>query len=249
MEVDAPETTMLRRRIVQEKVFLRRLYEEWYSQIALALPDLHGPVLELGSGAGFMGNFIEDLITSEVFPTPGARVVLDGARLPFGDSALRAVVMTDVFHHIPAPRSFLAEARRALKPGGRIVMVEPWVTPWSRFVYRNFHHEPFEPDAVAWEFPPAGPLSGANGALPWIIFERDRAIFETEFPELVIRRISPLMPTVYLVSGGVSLRSLAPSFAYPILRAAERALPPLERATAMFALITVEKMHDTSAAA
>lgn len=35
-------------------------------------------------------------------------------------------------------------------------------------------------------------------------------------------------------------RSLAPGFAYPAWRALERALPALERATAMFALVVVE---------
>jgi hypothetical protein len=42
------------------------------------------------------------------------------------------------------------------------------------------------PDAADWSFPAVGPLSGANGALPWILFERDRARFEREFPQWVI---------------------------------------------------------------
>jgi SAM-dependent methyltransferase len=240
LDIDAPATTELRRRIVREKLFLRRLYEEWYGLIRDALPELAGPVLELGSGAGFMDECIEGLVTSEVFPTPGAALVLDGTRLPFTRASMRAIVMTDVFHHIPAPRSFLAEASACLRPGGRIVMIEPWVTGWSRFVYRRFHHEPFEPTARDWEFPASGPLSGANGALPWIVFQRDRATFEREFPGLVVRRIQPFMPLAYLASGGVSMRALVPGLAYRPWRLIERALGPIERATAMFALIVIE---------
>ncbi len=231
LDIDSPATTHVRRRIIREKAFLRRLYEEWYGLIRGALPPFEGPVLELGSGAGFMAEFIEGLITSEVFATPGASMVLDGTRLPF---------VTDVFPHMPAPRLFLGEAVRCLKPGGRIVMIEPWVTRWSRFVYRQFHHEPFVPDAAHWEFPSSGPLSGANGALPWMVFERDRAIFEREFPRLRLVSVQPLMPVTYLVSGGVGMRSLMPGFTFPVWRGVERLAGPLGRAAAMFALVVVE---------
>ena len=238
LDIDSPDTTALRRRIVREKAFLRKLYEEWYRRIGEALPSLPGDVVELGSGAGFMSECIQGLVTSEVFPTPGAQLVLDGARLPFAAGTLRAIVMTDVFHHIAAPRAFLSEAQRTLKPGGRVVMIEPWVTRWSRFVYRRFHHEPFDPEARTWEFPSTGPLSGANGALPWIVFERDRATLEREFPDLHVQEIRPLMPVAYLWSGGVGMRSLAPGFAYGPWRALERAV---ERRAAMFALVVVER--------
>jgi len=241
LDLDSPRTTVLRRQIVREKEFLRRVYEEWYALIHSNLPPLEGGVLELGSGAGFMDSVIDGLITSEVFPTPGARVVLDGARLPFPSASLRAIVMTDVFHHIAAPRAFLAEARRTLVAGGRIVMIEPWVTRWSRFVFSRFHHEPFEPEASTWEFSSSGPLSGANGALPWIVFERDRAVLEREFPELRVADIRPLMPMAYLWSGGVGMRAPAPGFAYRPWRALEGASAAIERATAMFALIVVER--------
>jgi SAM-dependent methyltransferase len=241
LDIDSPATTALRREIVREKGFLRRLYEEWYGCIREALPAAPGTVVELGSGAGFMAEHIDGLVTSEVFATPGAQLVLDGARLPFASDSLRAIVMTDVFHHIAAPRAFLAEAHRALRPGGRVVMIEPWVTGWSRFVYRRFHHEPFEPGAAAWEFPSTGPLSGANGALPWIVFQRDRAVLEREFPALRVLEVRPLMPMAYLWSGGVGMRSLLPGIAYRPWRALERALPPLERRAAMFALVVVER--------
>jgi hypothetical protein len=58
-------------------------------------------------------------------------------------------------------------------------MIEPWVSTLSRPIYTRLHHEPFNPDAKDWSFPDTGPLSGANGALPWIIFQRDRHHFES----------------------------------------------------------------------
>src|SRR5437588_13069218 len=86
-----------------------------------------------------------------------------------------------------------------------LLMIEPWVTLWSRFVYTHLHSEPFDPTAAEWGFPISGPLSGANGALPWIIFARDRTAFETFFPQLVIREVTLMMPLRYLASGGVSM--------------------------------------------
>ena len=80
LDINSPATTALRRRIVQEKAFLRNLYSEWYRLIRAELPAVEGTVLELGSGAGFMDETIEGLVTSEIFPTPGASVVLDGDR-------------------------------------------------------------------------------------------------------------------------------------------------------------------------
>jgi len=111
------------------------------------------------------------VITSEYFYLSGIDLVLDGGYLPFKDGSLKAIVMTDVFHHLPKPRLFLCEASRCLSAGGVVVMVEPWVTAWSCLVYTKFHHEPFHPDAKQWEFEASSPLSGANGALPWIIFQ------------------------------------------------------------------------------
>ena len=81
-------------------------------------------------------------------------------------------------------------------------MVEPWVTFWSRFVYGRLHHEPFHPESVSWSFPSSGPLSGANIAIPWIVFSRDRTQFEKEYPELQIEQVRPFLQGRYLLSGG-----------------------------------------------
>jgi hypothetical protein len=121
-------------------------------------------------------------------------------------------------------------------------MVEPWVTSWSRFVYTRLHHEPFQPDTPSWELPTAGPLSGANDALPWIIFSRDRRQFEQEFPHWRIELIKPIMPFRYLLSGGVSLRSLAPVWSFGVWRDMENALGRWSDELAMFAQIVLRRL-------
>lgn len=238
---DDPRTTSLRRRIIREKSFLCQLYGEWYEQIARATPSGNGAILELGSGAGFLCERLPELITSEVFYCDSIRIVLDGQRLPFADSSLRAIVMVDVFHHLPAVRRFLRDAARCVRPDGKIIMIEPWATPWAQWVYQHLHHEPFVPEATQWEFATSGPLSGANGALPYIVFSRDRVQFLKEFPDWRIEEIRLMMPVAYLISGGVSLRSLVPGMFYGLVRFMERLLTPYLPRLAMFAQITLQR--------
>ena len=245
MDVDAPQTTELRRQIIRSKSFLVKLYNEWYGTIKENIPDFPGSVLELGSGAGFMKEVVPEVITSDVVPYSGIDCVLpsDGS-LPFGNRTLKAMVMVDVLHHVSQSRRLLLESSRIVMPGGVMVMIEPWNTPWSHFIYRRFHNEPFCPEAKEWEFAESGPLSGANGALPWMIFERDKLIFQAEFPMWKVKKINLIMPFCYLLSGGVSLRALIPGCMFGLCRNFERALGPLGSQMAMFALIVLERKSE-----
>ena len=182
----------------------------------------------------------EDVITSDVFPVPGVDRVIDARDLPFEDERLKAIVMTNVFHHIPDVAPFLTEAQRALRPGGRIVMVEPWNTGWSKFLHESFHNEPMVVDAPDWAFPDSGPLSAANAALAWVVCERDRAVLNRDWPHLQVTRVEPFMPFRYVLSGGVSLRSLQPGWMYPFWNWADN-LPFLKHRMAVFALIVIER--------
>ena len=74
-DIDAPQTTELRKQIICQKPFLRKVYEEWYKLIAAQIPCGPGGVLELGTGAGFLKKYLPDLITSDVFPLDRKSVV------------------------------------------------------------------------------------------------------------------------------------------------------------------------------
>lgn len=237
LSVDDPQATKQRRLIVRKKKFLHAIYSEWYRRLTVELPQ-QGDVLELGSGAGFFSELWPDVITSEIFPIPDIKLVADACRLPFADDALAAIVMTDVFHHIPDVQSFLSEAMRCVRPGGKLLMIEPWRTNWSEWVYTRLHQEPFL-TCSGWNIPPlGGPLSGANGALAWIVFERDRGVFEKLYPDWQIVNIELMMPFSYLLSGGVSCRSLVPGWAYTFIRRLEQLLN--QKRYAMFAFIGLE---------
>jgi len=243
--VDSAETTIRRARIIQEKPFLRKLYHDCYHSIINSLPGhISGSILELGSGGGFLKNYHPCLLTSDILPIPGVDIIFDGQKLPFNHASLRAIVMMDVFHHIPSAKSFFCEAARCVTPGGAVIMIEPWNTRWSRFIYRNLHHEPFEPEVQKWELPPGGPLSQANSALPWVIFERDRKRFDFEFPEWEIKEIVLHTPFCYILSGGVAFRALMPAAFYNLCRRIESILKSRMNFWAMFANITLIRKGD-----
>jgi len=236
LPVDDPRTTILRRNIIQEKAFLRAIYCEWYEEILSAL-NKKDDVLELGSGAGFLSNYLPNAITSELFIVPDVKLIADACCLPLPNHSLDAIVMTDVLHHIPDVNLFFKEASRCVRFGGQIVMIEPWRTPWSEWVYTHLHSEPFSPQGD-WKIPSTGPLSGANGALPWIIFDRDKMLFEKLYPQWKINNIKLMMPISYLLSGGVSMRSLIPGWLYRPIRALEKLFN--KKYCAMFARIELE---------
>ena len=241
LDPDSPDAIAGFRQIIKNKRCLQRIYDEWYLLIIAYMPPGSGRVLELGSGAGFLREYIPDLVTSDFLRISDISLALDAHEMPFADGGLRSIVMTDVLHHLCSPRLFFNEATRCVKSGGRIIMVEPWVTAWSTFVYSKLHHEPFDAETHEWGFTPKGPLSGANEALPWILFSRDFALFRREFPQWRLKSLKPMMPFSYLLAGGLSMRSFAPGSAFAVIRSAENLLEPWIDKLAMFALIVLEK--------
>ena len=59
-----------------------------------------------------------------------AKTTGDAAALPFVDGAFDRIVTTDTLEHFPEPRRALAEMRRCLAPGGRVILIfNPWGSP------------------------------------------------------------------------------------------------------------------------
>ena len=241
--LDDPSVTLLHSRILQRKGFLRRLYTDFYRDISDRLPERESRVVvELGSGGGFIKEIIPEAITSDVLELPHIDKVFSACEMPFEDGSVDAIVMIDVLHHIGEPCRFFDQAVRCLRNGGKIVMIEPANTLWSRFIYGKFHHELFDPQA-GWGHDQPGPLSGGNGALPWIIFCRDRGRFVKEYKQLSVKSIKLHTPLAYLLSGGFTLRQLVPSFCYRLVRGLEYVLSPMNRWLAMFATIELLKRN------
>jgi len=241
-DLDSPERTIAHQKIIKEKYFLRKLYEEWYTVFTSSISALpSGKMIELGSGGGFLKEFIPSVLCTDILELPSNDLTFSALEMPFADNEISAIFMIDTFHHIPDSKLFLAEVNRVLKKGGMLIMIEPANSMWGRFIYKNFHHEPFEPTGN-WKIPPSGPMSGANGALPWIVFERDFGEFKRSFPLLRLEKIKYHTPFMYLISGGVSFKQVFPNFSYAIFRWIDKLLPSVNRQISMFMTITVRKM-------
>jgi len=242
LNLDAPETTILHRNIILRKKFLKKLYVEWYNNFLNILPDLpEGKILEIGSGGGFLKDLNNTIITSDIQALPNCDLTFNAEKMPFDDNSLSAIFMINVLHHIPNTEQFLKEAQRTLKKDGILFMSEPANTWFSRLIYKNVHIEPFNTDVKKWNFPSSGPLSGANGALPWIIFERDRNIFIENFKNLKILEMKLHTPFRYLLSGGLSYKTPFPGWSFKAVTFFEKLWKPFYRYFAMFQIIKVVK--------
>ena len=175
-------------------------------------------VVELGSGGGFANEVVPGLLRTDVAAAPGVDLVVDATAMPFADGSLRALLMMNVLHHIADVDLFLAEARRCLAVGGRLLIVDEFPGVPGRVMLKYFHHEGFDDTTPSWRLSSSG---DANGALAWMIFFRDRAEFESRYPELRIAAITPHTAVRYWLSGGLKMWSLLPDAAFDAVSAVE----------------------------
>ncbi len=241
-DLDAPERTLEHKNLIMKKSFLKRIYLDWYSWFLREKPNLpKGIIIELGSGGGFLKDLDSSIVCSDILDIPGNDLSFSALKMPFADDEVSGIFMIDTFHHIPDIEKFLSEASRVMKKNAKLMMIEPANSLWGRLIYKNFHHEPFYPQG-SWQIVPSGPLSGANGALPWIVFERDIVKLNQLFPELNVISIKYHSPFKYLISGGVSYRQLLPGKLYPLVNIIEKLLTGISKHFSMFVSIQVEKL-------
>ena len=241
--LDDPSRIKELRRTIQSKPALLYFYRATYRKFNECLkrcPE-QGVAVELGAGAGFAKSLIPSIVTSDILPYEGIDIVINGTCLPFKNESLRMICMMNVFHHIPDAEAFFREAERCLVPGGRIYITDQNVGPISKTILKYFHHEGFDSECSEWRFDSSGPLSGANGALAWLVFRRDKAEFEQLFPNLKVERIEPHTPLLYWLAGGLKSWSLAPALVLPVLLLIDKLLNQINSDLGSFLDIEIVK--------
>lgn len=243
---DAPGLVDLHRRILASKPLTRSVFLEVY-RACRAADERHlagdGARVEIGAGSSFLGTIYRDVLTTDIKPAAGIERVVDAMAMPFATGSVRAVYGIHCFHHLPDPARFLAELVRVLAPGGGCILVEPYYGPLAAFVYRRlFTSEGFDPRQQAWRTPMGGPMSGANQALSYVVFARDRDRLRSDYPQLELVLTRPLTSWIrYLASGGLNFRTLAPGWSDTLLRGAELALAPAARWLALHHLLVLRR--------
>ena len=238
------DALLLRHRDVwSRKPILRALYGHWYREIASHLKP--GPTVEIGGGTGNLKEFAPNVICTDLVPTPWLDAVADAQRLPFSSASLSNMVLFDALHHIEQIRLFFDEAVRVLCPGGRIVVMDPYISWLSWPVYQFLHSEPVDlrQDPMSVEtFREGRKPFDSNQAVATIVFERSFGDFQRRYPQLhkLVHRRQAFL--AYPLSGGFDHRSLVPMFFLEPLLALERALSFLDRYLAFRILVVLERL-------
>ncbi|OQW33383.1 MAG: methyltransferase [Nitrospira sp. SG-bin1] len=230
------------RAVWQRKPVLRRLYEDWYREIVTWL--VSGRTVELGGGTGNLKAHVPEVYCSDVVILPWLNVVADAQRLPFRSETLANLVLFDSLHHIENVSLFFDEALRTLRVGGRIIIMDPYLSWVSWPVYRWLHPEPMvcTEDPLVLKPPQTDrrPLD-ANQAVATILFERNHSRFRSHYPRLSIQYIKRLACIAYPLSGGFDHPSFLPEWLVaPILRL-ERTLERVGWLLAFRMLVVIER--------
>jgi len=236
-----PDPLKQRKVVWGSKEVLRRLYTRWYGDIGRWMGP--GPILELGGGSGHLKEHFPKAVSTDVLFEPWLDAVVDAQALPFKQELFGNVVLFDVLHHLSSPVAFFREAQRVLRAGGRILMMEPFVSVLSYPIYRFLHHEGLSMDANPLEACGADgkdPFKG-NQALPGLLFGRYRSRFLGRFPRLKILREQRMDFFVYPLSGGFHNPSLFPLLLWKPMRVLEDRLDSLSRYLAFRLFVVLEK--------
>jgi len=222
------------------------VYRDYFRDM-LARISVHHPIVDIGSGPGFLKEYAPEIISTDVEPLPWIDRVVDGCVLPFDNGSVGNLVMMDVFHHLGRPLDFLREAGRVLTTGGRVVMIEPWTSPLGRFVYAYLCHEGIDTHAD-----PKNPFGGdknaldGNAALPQLVFGKGtgRVAEPIRFGHLRLQSAQPLSAFAYLLTGGFKPICLLPRPLLPLVQWMDRIAEPLAGWIGVRAIIELEKSAD-----
>jgi SAM-dependent methyltransferase len=229
----------------ERKPLLRELYAGFYRKIVDRIdPAGAGQIAEIGSGIGNLREHLPGAMCTDLFMNPWLDVVCDGYELPFADASLSHLVLFDVFHHLQWPSAFLAEARRAVRPDGRVLLFEPYISAASVPVYGLLHHEP-----VAWRAPielrPSFPHDrtyyAAQGNATRLFF---RSADRTWLDGWNVEHLEAFSTFAYLLSGGYSKPAMYPARALNALLRVDAALSRWPRLFGGRCLIELRRASD-----
>jgi SAM-dependent methyltransferase len=120
-------------------------------------------VCDLGSGTN---SYDDRVVCVDGYPYDNVHVVCDLAALPFEDGSIDGIISEAVLEHVPDPAAHVAEIRRVLRPGGRVLCYFPFIVgfhasphDYTRLTLPGLRHL-FEGFEIASARVAGGPTSG-----------------------------------------------------------------------------------------
>jgi SAM-dependent methyltransferase len=237
------------RRTWQRKPQLQAVYRGFHELIASRLDrSVPGQVVELGSGMGSIKEVIWDCVTTDLFPNPWLDRQENAYSLSYADGSISNLILFDVWHHLRYPAAALAEFRRALAPGGRVIIFDPAISWTGRVIYGLFHHEPIAMRRpLTWDPPPGfrpgdADYFSAQGAATRIFWRREEPGRLTAWE---LCEVTPLASFEYFATGGFSGPQLGGPAAFRLWRRLDRMLSRWPNLFAARLLVVLKRGADS----
>jgi SAM-dependent methyltransferase len=248
VDVDSAALIEVHREILAGKPMMLGVFRDFYD-LCMSLDRRyftgHGLRVEIGAGVSLFKQYYPEITATDIKPSPYLDAVVDALAMPYEAASVRAIYGINCFHHLPSPDRFFSELERVLEPGGGCVLIDPYYGPLSRWLYpRLFDSETFDMDQAGWEATDheIGSMTGANQALSYVVFVRDRGIFRERHPGLELVGNRPITNYQrYLLSGGLNFRQILPSAAIGSLKLSERLMSPWARVFGLHHGVVIRK--------
>ncbi len=246
IDIDGENRLGVHQKILAAKPMLRSVFVEFH-RLFDQLDRLHlsgeGLRVELGAGIAPMRDTYPDVLATDVVPGLHLDRILNAEDMDLVDGSVRVFFGQNCFHHFPHPDRFFSELDRVLVPGGGAILLEPYYGPFAEFLYKRlFTTEGFDKSYPLWDVPVAGPMNGANQALSYVVFVRDRSRLEQSHPYLEIvheARVGNYLK--YLLSGGLNFRPLWPTVLSPVISVFQWLLSPFDRWLCLHHIVVIRK--------
>lgn len=245
---DCRDIAVTHRRIWNGRPALQAIYRDYYLRMAALMARTSCPTVEIGGGPGTFKTFLPNAISSDIITTPWVDLSADAGALPFADGSVGNLVMVDVLHHLPYPQRFLREAERVLTPGGRLVILDVYLSLMSWPIFRFLHPEPaklsirpLRRDEHQPLFDPTSPWNSDQGVARALFYRQHRE-FRRKFPGLRMIHRERLSTLLWPLSGGFGMKNRLPRRGMGMLRKLDRWLEWLGPLTNFRCLVALERL-------
>ena len=235
------EMTSAQTEILSKKNLLLFWSREVYRYIKNNLSE-HTVTLEMGSGSSLLWEHIPGLIRSNILFVKENDLVFSAFNIPFKDSSVGNIVMINVLHHLQDPVAFFEEAERVLKPGGRVLISDPYISLFSYPIWHYLHPENCDTKNIGFnKTGDINPLIDANSATATNMFCDKGFSISGAYDQLDLVTVQLHSKFLYWIAGGYNFPQFIPTFLNPLVKLVEKALSPLDKWLASFMYVIIEK--------